>query len=89
MSPFGVFPAADFSLRAFHDIADRIRDGLTELMVHPSYYDPATSDFWIGGDKQTKDRESEIMSLLDPRFHTILKDKGLSLTSYGKTFRPS
>jgi predicted glycoside hydrolase/deacetylase ChbG (UPF0249 family) len=86
MSPFGVFPAADFSVGAFHDIFNRIRGGLTELMVHPSYYDSATSDFWIGGDKQTKDRESEIMSLLDPRFHAILKEKDLSLTTYGKVF---
>ncbi len=54
-----------------------LREGLTELMVHPGYAE-GTGGF------RGPARERELEALTDPAIATLLRDEGIGLTHFGK-----
>ena len=60
-------------------LIDTLREGTTELMVHPGYADHAS----LGVDSYFKPRERELASLVSPAFRNRLRLRGVQLTDFG------
>jgi predicted glycoside hydrolase/deacetylase ChbG (UPF0249 family) len=57
-------------------LESEVRDGITELSCHPGYIDP---DFRSG---YSRERETELQTLCDPRIRTCLSELGVILVGF-------
>ena len=65
------------------NIIDSLEPGLTELMVHPGYYDAGIA-LW---DRYTWQREHELRGLVDPAVRERLARRDISLVHFGALAR--
>lgn len=68
------------SLARWRALAGSLPYGVTELMCHPGLRDPAVRAL----DHYVDERERELRWLCDPRVATLLRDEGITLTSFGQ-----
>ncbi len=68
--------------RCYEMIIDRLRNGVTELMVHPGYMDDRLIGFVKHGFTQAKLREEEMKVLKSPEIKEMCKNKGIELINY-------
>lgn len=74
-----LYPQRRFKERLLR-VLDRLRTGLTELMVHPGYADPDVA-LWDG---YTWEREEELTALLDAEVRARLEKGDIELTTFGR-----
>lgn len=82
LSIFGLIPWEKPQPRHFKLFLSLVGDGVTELMVHPGYYEKLLANFWIGGERQAKEREQELQCLLDPEVKAMAKEQGIDFINY-------
>ena len=69
------FPATPGRWR---EVARSLPHGVTELMCHPGLRDEAVRDL----DGNVEAREAELRWLCDPRVAAVLREQGITLTSF-------
>jgi len=82
LSMFGLIPWERPQPKHFKLFLSLVKDGVTELMVHPGYYEKLLADFWIGGEQQAEEREQELQCLVNPEVEAMVKEQGIDLINY-------
>ncbi len=82
ISIFGFLPHQHPRIELFQRLLSKVQPGITEMMVHPAYFDEPLADFWIGGRPRALEREVELHCLLSSELQTLLASYDLRLVSY-------
>jgi predicted glycoside hydrolase/deacetylase ChbG (UPF0249 family) len=81
VSIFGIVPR-EAPLQVHLDmLLSRVGDGVTEMMVHPAYYDEHLENFY-GEAHLSREREVELRCLLEPEFRENMKERGITIGTY-------
>jgi len=82
ISLFGLVPRRIPTMEDIELLLLRVRNGVTEFMVHPGLYDKRYGDFF-GSESLAKEREVEFRLLLSEEFRRMLKRLAIRLRDYG------